>query len=92
MNFVLKDASEGGSFSVRQGEYYEGDGDQTVIDGNVGLPFTDRGFANLSFQYKTADATSRTLQRPDAAALITAGNTSVNDPAQTWEVTRLMMI
>ena len=84
MNFVLKDASEGGSFSVRQGEYYEGDGDQTVIDGNVGLPFTDEGFANLSFQYKTADATSRTLQRPDAAALIAAGNTSVNDPAQTW--------
>lgn len=84
MNFVLKDASEGGSMSVRQGEYYEGDGAQTVIDGNVGLPFTDDGFANLSFQYKTADATSRSLQRPDAAALIEAGNTAVNTPAQTW--------
>ncbi len=52
MNFVLKDSSEGGTFAVRQGEYYEGDGDTTVIEGNVGLPFTDNGFANLSFQYK----------------------------------------
>ncbi|OUR59881.1 TonB-dependent receptor [Colwellia sp. 39_35_sub15_T18] len=84
MNFVLKDNADGGSISVRHGEYYEGDGTQLVVDGNVGLPFTDNGFANLSFQYKTADATSRTVQRPDAQALIDAGNTSVNDPAQTW--------
>lgn len=39
----------------------------------MGLPFTDSGFANLSFQYKTADATSRSVQRPDAAALDAAG-------------------
>ncbi len=38
MNFVLKDASEGGSFSVRQGEYYEGDGDTTVVEGNIVCP------------------------------------------------------
>ncbi|MCW8834320.1 MAG: TonB-dependent receptor, partial [Colwellia sp.] len=84
MNFVLKDAADGGSISVRHGEYYEGDGTQLVVDGNVGLPFTDDGFANLSFQYKTADATSRSVQRPDATDLIGAGNTSVNDPAQIW--------
>ncbi|MBQ4833740.1 TonB-dependent receptor [Pseudoalteromonas sp. MMG010] len=84
MNFVLKDAAEGGSISIRKGQYYEGDGDQTVIDANIGLPFTDDGFVNLSAQYKTADATSRTLQRPDAQALIDAGNSAVNDPAQTW--------
>ena len=70
MNFVLKDDAEGGSVSVRHGEYYEGDGTQLVVDGNIGLPFTDDGFANLSFQYKTADATSRTVQRPDAQGLI----------------------
>ncbi|MCP4984484.1 MAG: TonB-dependent receptor [Colwellia sp.] len=84
MNFVLKDDSDGGSMSVRYGEYYEGDGEQLVVDGNVGLPFTDDGFANLSFQYKTADATSRSVQRPDAIALIGAGNTSINNPAQVW--------
>ena len=63
MNFQLKDASEGGKLEVRQGQYYEGDGDTTQVSGNVGLPFTDNGFANLSFQYKTADATSRSVQR-----------------------------
>ncbi|MEW6993827.1 TonB-dependent receptor plug domain-containing protein [Colwelliaceae bacterium MEBiC 14330] len=84
MNFVLKDDSDGGSISARYGEYYEGDGEQVVVDGNVGLPFTDDGFANLSFQYKTADATSRSVQRPDAQGLIDAGNTAVADPAQIW--------
>ena len=84
MNFVLKDSSEGGTFAVRQGEYYEGDGDTTVIEGNVGLPFTDNGFANLSFQYKEADATSRSVQRPDAAAYIAAGVEGVGNPAQIW--------
>jgi iron complex outermembrane receptor protein len=84
MNFVLKDDSDGGSLSVRRGEYYEGDGASTVVDGNIGMPFTDDGFVNLSFQLKNADATSRSVQRPDAQGLIDNGNTSVNDPAQIW--------
>ena len=84
MNFVLKDSADGGSISVRKGEYYEGDGAQTIVDGNVGMPFTEDGFVNLSFQYKTADATSRTIQRPDAAQLTADGNSSINNPAQTW--------
>ena len=84
MNFVLKDDSDGGSLSIKQGEYYEGDGTSTVIDGNVGMPFTDDGFVNLSFQYKNADATSRSIQRPDAQGLADAGNQYINDPAQVW--------
>ncbi|WP_338367335.1 TonB-dependent receptor [uncultured Pseudoalteromonas sp.] len=84
MNFQLKDASEGGKLEVRQGQYYEGDGDTTQISGNVGLPFTDNGFANLSFQYKTADATSRSVQRPDAAGLAAAGVPEVSSLAQVW--------
>jgi len=84
MNFVLKDDADGGSLSVKQGEYYEGDGTSTVIDGNVGMPFTDDGFVNLSFQYKNADATSRSVQRPDAQALADAGNQFIQDPAQIW--------
>lgn len=83
MNFVLKDEADGGSLSVKQGQYFEGDGDTTVIDGNVGMPFTDDGFVNLSFQYKNADATSRSLQRSDAQGLIDAGN-PVGNPAQIW--------
>ena len=83
MNFVLKDNNDGGSISVRQGEYYEGDGASTQVSGNVGLPFTDNGFANLSFQYKNADATSRSVQRPDAEAFAAAG-LNVANPAQIW--------
>ena len=83
MNFVLKDNSDGGSVVVRHGEYYEGDGSSTQVSGNVGMPFTDDGFANISFQYKNADATSRSVQRPDAAAFTAAG-LDVANPAQIW--------
>lgn len=84
MNFVLKDDSEGGSFSVKSGEFYEGDGDTVVIDGNIGLPLTENGFVNASFQLKNVDATSRSVQRTDAAAIAAAGNSHINDPAQVW--------
>ena len=84
MNFVLKDDSDGGSLSVKQGEYYEGDGTSTIVDGNIGLPLTDDGFVNLSFQLKNADATSRSIQRPDAQGLADAGNAHIQNPAQIW--------
>ncbi|TMN59322.1 hypothetical protein CWB89_23815, partial [Pseudoalteromonas piscicida] len=76
--------SEGGSFEVKQGQYFEGDGDTTTIEGNVGLPFSDDGFANLSFQYKNADATSRRVQRPDAGAYDAEGGPGIRNPAQVW--------
>jgi len=84
MNFVLKDDADGGSLTVRHGSYYEGDGDTTEVNGNIGMALTPDGFANLSFQYKTSDATSRSVQRPDAQGLIDAGNTSVSNLAQVW--------
>jgi iron complex outermembrane receptor protein len=83
MNFVLKDDAEGGSLTARHGEYYEGDGTTTEISGNIGMPLTKDGFANLSFQYKNADATSRSVQRPDAEAFAAAG-LNVANPAQIW--------
>ena len=84
INFVLNDASEGGTFEARYGSFYEGDGDMIQMSGNVGLPLSDKGFINLSAEYRTADDTSRSVQRADAAALIAAGNTFVADPAQIW--------
>ena len=84
INFVLNDASEGGSFEARYGSYYEGDGDMIQMAGNIGLPLSDKGFVNLSAEYRTADDTSRSVQRADAAGLIDAGNTFVADPAQIW--------
>jgi iron complex outermembrane receptor protein len=84
MNFALKDSNNGGSLSAKYGEFYEGDGTSVIIDGNIGMPLTDAGFINASFQLKNADATSRSVQRPDAAALKAAGNTYIEDPAQVW--------
>ena len=84
MNFVLKDDSDGGSLTTRYGSYYEGDGDTMEVSGNIGMELTKDGFVNVSFQYKNADATSRSVQRPDAAGLIAAGNTAVSDLAQIW--------
>ncbi len=84
MNFILKDDAEGSSFEARYGEYTEGDGQTYAISGNIGLPFSDDGFANVSFEYGEADATDRSVQRNDAAALIANGNTDVANPAQIW--------
>ncbi|MCY7296034.1 TonB-dependent receptor plug domain-containing protein [Alteromonas sp. a30] len=84
VNFVLKDDAEGGSFEARYGSYYEGDGDTQQYSGNIGLPFTNNGFANFSFEYREADDTVRSVQRDDAADLIAGGNQFVSDPAQIW--------
>ncbi|MEO0616070.1 MAG: TonB-dependent receptor [Pseudomonadota bacterium] len=84
MNFVLKDDAEGGSVELRYGTFYEGDGDQLTLSGNLGLPLGDDGFVNLSLEYGETDATDRAIQRDDAAGLIAAGNTAVANPAQIW--------
>lgn len=84
MNFVLKDDADGGSLTVRHGEYYEGDGTTTEVSGDIGFALTPDGFGHLSFQYKNADATSRSVQRPDAQGLIDNGNTAVSSLAQIW--------
>lgn len=84
VNFQLKDASDGGSIETKWGTTAEGDGDQYMVSGNIGLPLTAAGFANFSYEFRQQDATSRSVQRDDAADLIAAGNTAVADPAQIW--------
>ena len=84
MNFLLKDASSGGSFELLAGAYGRGDGESVTFAGNVGLPWGDTGFVNLSLEYGGAEPTNRNVQRADAALLIAAGNTHVADPAQRW--------
>ena len=84
INFVLDDSAEGGSLRVKRGEYQEGDGEATVVMGKIGMPLTDAGFMNISFQFKENDATSRSMQRPDAQSLIDSGNSAVTLPAQIW--------
>ncbi len=84
VNFILRDTQDGASVEAQWGETYEGDGAQYKIAGNIGLPLGTDGFINLSGQYAEVDATSRSIQRDDAAALIAGGNTAVANPAQIW--------
>ena len=85
MNFVLKEDSSGAMVDAKWGSHYEGDGDSLTIAANAGFALSDAGFANLSFEFKEADPTSRSAQRGDAQALINAGNTHVRQPAaQIW--------
>jgi iron complex outermembrane receptor protein len=84
LNFILKDDAKGGSISAKWGSTYEGDGDNYQVAANIGLALTEAGFLNLSAEYAESDATDRSVQRADAAALIAAGNTAVANPAQIW--------
>lgn len=85
INFVLKDSDSGGMIEAKVGRFSEGDGDQITVSGNIGLPLSDDGFINISFESNQQDATSRSTQRSDAQALIDAGNSYVRTPAaQVW--------
>ncbi len=85
MNFVLKDASQGGSIQMIAGGYGAGDGQNVTFAGNVGLPLGEGGFANLSIEYGNSEPTDRAVQRYDAQQLIANGNTHVRGPtAQVW--------
>ena len=90
MNFVLKEADHGATLDAKWGSHIEGDGDALTLAANVGLPLGAGGFANLSFEWKEADPTSRSAQRGDAQALIDAGNVNVRQPAaQIWGAPRI---
>ena len=84
LNFLLKDDRSGGSVELHTGGYGAGDGGAYTVAANAGLPLGRTGFANLSLEYGNAGATSRSIQRDDAALLIAAGNDAVADPAQIW--------
>ena len=89
LNFVLNDSSEGTRLEIRQGEYSEGDGETWRIAANVGMPFTDDGYANFSMEMQETDPTARSSQRGDAATLKAAGvpvweHPFGNGEAQVW--------
>ena len=85
LNFRLREDTQGLSVHTSWGQNYHGDGDKVNVAANLGLPLTDRGFANFSFEFMNADETSRSVQRDDARALIEAGNMFVRQPAaQIW--------
>ena len=73
INFVTKDASEGGSVQVTYGEHFEGE-QSMKIAANAGFALGDSGFANVSLEWVENDALSRGIQRTsDYDALIDMG-------------------
>lgn len=84
INFSLKESREGGAVEAFAGEYYEGDGFTQQYDAQIGLPMGNDGYATFTAEYRKADATSRSVQRDDAAAAAAAGYPEVPDPAQIW--------
>ena len=52
INIILKDQSSGGSFSVTGGQYYKGDGETVSTALNMGFKLGERGFVNLTGEYK----------------------------------------
>jgi iron complex outermembrane receptor protein len=91
INFVTKDASEGGLVTAQVGEFK--DGEQSIrVAANAGFPIGETGFVNASIDFVDNDALSRGIQRPDAQALIDGGNSAVGQDApfgdaplaQTW--------
>jgi iron complex outermembrane recepter protein len=60
VNVVLKGAPSGGSVDVTHGRHAAGDGAQSQIAGDAGLPVGgDRGFLHLSAQLSQQDETNR---------------------------------
>ena len=48
INFILKDNAEGVTLTAQTGQYYEGDGTEYILAGNIGLPIGQDGFLSIS--------------------------------------------
>jgi len=87
VNVILKDATEGYSFSVQSGEYFEGDGARTTFGGSAGFGLGDSGFLNAAFEVSDSEQTSRGIARPDAAfvaSVVGADQTPLGGLGQRW--------
>lgn len=81
INFVLKDNDEGGSFSLQGGQYYEGDGEQLTMTGNMGFALGDDGFVSVSAEYSDSNSTSRSEQYCESWWCLTdPANPYLSDP------------
>lgn len=87
INVILREDREGFDITGQYGQYYENDGENYQIAGNLGLPLGNDGFVNLSLEYVSSAITSRGSARPDAAAVAAVvGNENVpfNGLGQRW--------
>jgi iron complex outermembrane recepter protein len=59
INVVLKDASSGGGVDLRYGVHDRGDGELFQVAGNMGFPFGETGFVNVSVEFRDKQDTNR---------------------------------
>jgi iron complex outermembrane recepter protein len=59
INIILKDADHGGTWDVTGGQYYQGDGKTAATGLNLGFKLGQRGFINLTGEYKFHDFSQR---------------------------------
>ncbi len=59
LNFNLKNNSEGFDVTVDTGQFFEGDGTQYTVSGNLGLPLGDKGFISLTAEINDSEFTER---------------------------------
>jgi len=62
LNFVMKDADEGGTVQVQAGQHFDGE-NSLKFAANGGFSIGDSGFINASIEYTDNDALSRGIQR-----------------------------
>ena len=76
---------------LQSGQYYEGDGENNQTGFNLGVPLSDRGTLNISFESNDAKRTSRGDQNLGAQALTQGGGVfgdaayyqqNIKDPVQ----------
>ncbi len=84
INFMLKDDDSGGRVETRYGIHEAGDGEAWSVSGNAGMPLTERGFLNLSFEYGGQRPTVRTVELDQVKALRAEGVEGLPDQAFFW--------
>lgn len=90
-NMQLRENRSGVHVRLQGGQYEESFGDHgaqangrhSLAAVNVGLPLTERGFVNLSVEYRDANPTIRSGLRRDEGFLLENGYPVAN-PAQIW--------
>mgnify|MGYP001046046998 CR=1 FL=1 len=79
INFVLRDDADGFEVQANYGSTYEGDGNNYLIAANAGLPLGNKGFINLTAEYRDVEGTVRSVVRDDVQAAIDGGYAPVSD-------------
>ncbi|MES2175401.1 TonB-dependent receptor [Sphingobium sp. AR-3-1] len=80
LNFILKDQTDGGTFKVTGGQYYDSEGELFSASGNVGFKLGEDGFFNLTLFHRRQDYT--TVGKGQVLVTKQDGTLQSNAPAQ----------